>query len=144
VRAHLASRCISSLALVSLAAVSAPPGYAQETVILMSTHELACPTAQLPTSKGCLPMPQRTKYVMPEIPGRARSAGVPYGEVTIKCFISADGRVVQPTVIKSFQPGYGFEESALKAVKKWRYRPIVVDSVPVILEQIINIKFNLP
>ena len=142
-RAKIGSRCISSLALVSLAAATGPPGYAQETVTLMLTHGLACPTAQIPTSKGCLPVPQRTKYVSPAFPSGARSAGVSHGEVTINCFISTDGHVVKPTVVHSLQPGYGFEESALKAVKQWRYRPIVVDSVPVILEQIIKIKFNL-
>lgn len=45
------------------------------------------------------------------------------GSVTVEIVIGVDGVVKSVTVIKAEPTGWGFEEAAVEAVKKWRYRP---------------------
>jgi TonB family protein len=138
----LARWCLLPLALTSLAVAAWRPVLAQETVKPLQGNELGCPTTEMPTSKGCLPWPKIKKDVPPRFPDDARIAGVSDADVVITCLIGADGQVVQPIVVHSSHPGYGFEASALEAVKKRRYRPVLVDGTPVMLEWTIKMTFR--
>ncbi|MBP6011691.1 MAG: energy transducer TonB [Alphaproteobacteria bacterium] len=43
------------------------------------------------------------------------------GFVTVEVVLRPDGTVLNATVLKAEPPGWGFEEAALGAVRKWRY-----------------------
>jgi protein TonB len=72
---------------------------------------------------------KRTRYVEPVYPKDALKNGV-RGDVRLRITVDTDGRVKLAEVISSSPPGV-FEESALTAVRRWRFRPIEVDGKPV-------------
>ncbi len=59
----------------------------------------------------------------PEYPPSARNKGLA-GTVTVKILISANGSVEDAKVETASPPGV-FEESALKAVRSWRFEPAI-------------------
>lgn len=65
--------------------------------------------------------PTPLSKVEPEFPLEARRMGIT-GRVILKFLVRADGRVSRVSVIEA-NPGGIFEESALEAIKKWRFRP---------------------
>jgi len=87
-------------------------------------------------SKTEPPVPVRT--VAPEYPMQLKRDGVS-GIVTVKCTIDEKGNVVDPQVEKS--TNNGFDESALAALKKWRFKPAQQDGAPVATKVSIPIKF---
>ncbi|MCP3980590.1 MAG: energy transducer TonB [bacterium] len=66
----------------------------------------------------------------PAYPHQAREAKVS-GSVILKAVIDEGGIVRRAEVLRSSRPGYGFEESAILAVKRWRYRPALLNGEPV-------------
>ena len=67
-------------------------------------------------SPGCIYCPQ------PEYSDEARKAKY-QGTVLLDVTVTADGRVINPLVLKG--PGLGLEEKALTQVKNWKMRPAV-------------------
>lgn len=82
--------------------------------------------------------PVAVRTVVPDYPPSMRREGVS-GVVTVKCTIDEQGNVVDPTVEKSTNGA--FEEPALAAVKKWRFKPARQDGAPVAMKVSIPIKF---
>jgi TonB family protein len=74
--------------------------------------------ADLPISAARL---ERTRYVPPEYPMEARQRGLS-GAVELTFTVGADGRVSDVNV-ESATPPRVFDEAAVDAVRKWRYRP---------------------
>jgi protein TonB len=74
--------------------------------------------------------------VYPEIAKRARVEG----EVVIECTIDPSGRVVNATVTKSIPL---LDQAALDAVVQWRYRPTLVDGVPVPVLMTVTVRFHI-
>jgi protein TonB len=72
---------------------------------------------------------KRTRYVEPVYPKDALKNGV-RGEVRLRLTVDTEGRVKQSEVISSSPPGV-FDESALAAVRRWRFRPIEVNGNPI-------------
>jgi TonB family protein len=68
--------------------------------------------------------------VLPKYRDKARRAMV-QGRVVLLCVVHEDGTVGEIHVEKSSVEGYGLEEAAIKAVKKWRYKPALMDGKPV-------------
>ncbi|MFQ5719228.1 MAG: energy transducer TonB [Acidobacteriota bacterium] len=66
--------------------------------------------------------PTRTVYVEPGYPELARKAGI-QGKVFLQAIILSDGTVGDISVLSTNAPDLGFEESAIDAVKQWRYKP---------------------
>ena len=80
--------------------------------------------------------------VPPIYPPRAAERGIE-GWVDVQFTISPIGAVVDPIVTES-HPSSIFDRAALRTVKKWKYRPKVVDGVGVPQEGIqTRIQFNL-
>ena len=75
----------------------------------------------------------------PVYPELARHARI-QGEVVIECAIDPSGRVVDATVTRSNPV---FDASALDAVRSWRYRPTLVDGVPVPVLMTVTVRFHL-
>lgn len=68
--------------------------------------------------------------VLPRYPSRALSRGVE-GWVLLEFAISKLGQAIDPIVVDADPPGT-FNRSALNAVRKWKYRPMIEDGQPAI------------
>jgi protein TonB len=85
------------------------------------------------------PVPVRT--FAPEYPtemARARVSGV----VTVKCTIDAQGNVTATEVLK-FSLAV-FEQPALDALQKWKFKPATIDGVAVAIKAVIPVLFVAP
>jgi protein TonB len=67
--------------------------------------------------------------VLPQYPPQALSRGIE-GWVIVEFTISAAGTVKNPVVIESNPSGI-FNRAMLRAIRKWKYKPKIVDGVPV-------------
>jgi protein TonB len=74
--------------------------------------------------------------VYPELAKRARIEG----DVVIECTIDPSGRVVNAVVTRSIPL---LDEAALQAVVGWRYRPTLVDGVPVPVLLTVTVRFRI-
>ncbi|MDP8231892.1 MAG: TonB family protein [Candidatus Zophobacter franzmannii] len=69
--------------------------------------------------------PQVISSVIPEYPEFAKRSGL-QGDVWLDVEVLKDGSVGEIEVIESLQPGhYGLDESAVIAVKQWKFKPAV-------------------
>ena len=73
--------------------------------------------------------PRVTSRIQPRYPHRARQKGIT-GKVVLKFLVDRDGEVNKVSVV-SAEPEGVFEDSAVSAVKKWRFEPGRVDGEPV-------------
>ena len=55
--------------------------------------------------------------------------------------IDEDGKVREPFVISSAGPL--LDMAAMDAVKKWRYRPLIINGVPISVTTTISVVFDL-
>lgn len=69
--------------------------------------------------------------VNPQMPRKAKMEGVG-GRVLVRFDIGPTGRTENVQVIDEEPLGYGFGNAALRAVKRWKYRPKVIDGAAVI------------
>lgn len=86
-------------------------------------------TAVSPLQQGALEeaRPIHQKNPAPVYPLRAREAGWK-GQVILKVLVAPDGRAAQAEILKS--SGYPIlDESALKAIRKWRFLPASAGSI---------------
>jgi protein TonB len=72
---------------------------------------------------------KRTRYVAPEYPRQALAEELS-GKVKVTYTVGVDGRVTDAAISASSPPGV-FDEAALAAVRRWRFKPFVVDGAPV-------------
>jgi periplasmic protein TonB len=80
------------------------------------------------------------RTVPPEYPERLRAQQVT-GLVVIKCTVDEQGNVVSPAVEKSTDEG--FNQPALDAIRKWKFKPARQDGNPVSKTVIIPIRFAI-
>ncbi len=102
--------------------------------VALSSLFLAAPLRA--ETKSEPPVPVRT--VAPEYPVELRRDGVS-GLVMVKCTINEQGDVVDPAVEKSSNGA--FDQPALAALKKWKFKPAKQDGSPVAIKVSIPIKF---
>lgn len=77
--------------------------------------------------------------VMPEYPEPARQAGI-QGTVVLDAIIDTDGTVAQVKLVSGPEE---LAQSALDAVRWWRYAPYVVNGRPAIIETPVVVNFQL-
>lgn len=65
------------------------------------------------------------------------------GTAWIECVVLADGTVGNPRIVRSLDPTYGLDQEALKAVRRWRFRPGLRNGQPVAVLVTIAMDFNL-
>jgi len=80
--------------------------------------------------------------VDPVYPEEASEAGIE-GNAIIQAVINTDGLVCAPVVLRSSQPGWGFEEAAIDAIVQWRYEPALKDGTPVAVYFTVFVDFKL-
>jgi TonB family protein len=68
------------------------------------------------------PVPLESDRVRPDYPAAARAVGGA-ARVVLQLVVRADGTASDVTVLSSDRPGLGFEESAVRAVERWRFEP---------------------
>jgi len=103
------------------------------------------PVANGPTA--AISAPTRNDEVIPLVrippryPRSASRRGVE-GIVTVSFIITKDGQVRDPVVV-SAEPEKTFNKAALKAIKKWKFKPKLVDGQPVERQATQDIEFKL-
>jgi TonB family protein len=68
---------------------------------------------------------QRTRYVPPEYPQEALRKGI-RGDVRVRITVAGDGKVKLATVVSS-SPAAVFDQAALDAVRRWRFKPLAAN-----------------
>jgi protein TonB len=81
---------------------------------------------------------EKVKPAYPEQARRLRRTGV----VTLRFLVDAEGRVRQPKVVEAAPAGL-FEDSALAAVRRWRFAPAMRQGRPVAVWLILPVRFTL-
>ncbi len=81
----------------------------------------------------------RTRYVPPQFPTSAREKGME-GWVDVQFLVNADGTVSEAAIVGA-QPVGIFEQSALEAVRRWRYQPVLHDGAPVTQRARVRVRF---
>jgi TonB family protein len=76
----------------------------------------------------------------PEFSEEARKAKY-QGVVVLKIIVGTDGRVHNPSVVRSL--GMGLDEKAIEGVKTWKFDPSKKDGRAVAVEMNIEVTFNL-
>jgi len=79
--------------------------------------------------------------IQPQYPRRAALAGIE-GWVKVEFTITETGSVTDPRVVDSKPPRI-FNEAAIRAILKWKFKPRVVDGQPVPMRATQTIDFNL-
>ncbi len=79
--------------------------------------------------------------VSPRYPRRAVRAKIE-GIVTVEFTITKDGAVLNPFIVRSY-PEKIFDQSAMRAIRKWKFRPKKVAGETVTRRAIQNIRFKL-
>lgn len=79
--------------------------------------------------------------VEPKFPREALLKGIS-GRVKVEGTVGPDGSVVEVHVIESIPPGL-YDDSALKAIKRWKFKPKLVDGVAIARPFVQTITYNL-
>ncbi len=120
-----ALRICQALALVGCLAV----GHALAPTLLAGDPP-TCPAGETRMDAGCVRLPEPVHRIWPSYPPEARAKRVE-GLVKIGGTINTKGEIEEPTVLTSSATDdsflRAFEEAALAAVKKTRYRPAKVN-----------------
>lgn len=88
---------------------------------------------------GRIKEPAKLKHVEPVYPELARVARV-QGVVVVECLISPQGKVTDVKVLRSIPL---LDQSAMDAVRQWRYTPTLLNGVPVPVIMTVTVTFNL-
>ena len=97
------------------------------------------PVPQVPVRiGGGIKEPRKVKDVAPEYPEEAVRAGL-QGAVILECTLDLKGSVTEAKVVRGVPP---LSDAALKAVRKWRYTPTLLDGKPVPVIMTITVNFK--
>ena len=133
----LASVVVVCLLLV-LDLVAASSG-ATAALDLTKSEPGGCPKGQISSAQGCVTTPVLLRQVKPKYPRQALSRHA-QARVILGATVDAGGMVIDISVLSCTTPHVRFEDSAIKAVKKWRYRPASFggESIPVIWKVVVD------
>ena len=86
-------------------------------------------------------IPQAVQKVEPVYPPRARKQGV-CGKVVLRFLVEPDGHVTRPSIVTANPEGY-FEQSALEAIRHWRFKPGLYRGRAVATWVVLPVQFQL-
>ena len=86
-------------------------------------------------------IPQAVQKVEPLYPPRARKQGV-CGKVVLRFLVEPDGHVSRPSIVEANPEGY-FEQSALDAIRHWRFKPGIYRGKAVATWVVLPVQFKL-
>jgi TonB family protein len=84
---------------------------------------------------------KRTRMVGPEYPERALTQKIT-GSVTLEFTVDKQGETQNVHVV-SAEPAGTFDRSAIAAVRRWRYEPLLIDGVPTEVTTRTTVRFTL-
>ncbi|MDB6147516.1 MAG: TonB family protein [Spartobacteria bacterium] len=93
-----------------------------------------------PAKGSSLQAAQLASVVKPKYPAAAQAARKE-GTVTVAIIIGADGSVRDAKLVNATDPI--FIESAIEAVKQWKFHPALVDGKPVNISSSVPVVFSL-
>jgi protein TonB len=85
--------------------------------------------------------PGLVSHIDPVYPFSARRDGVE-GRVVLRFVVNKEGQVENPEVVRA-EPEGVFEESALKAIVRYRFSPALIDGIPVKCIVVLPVGFRL-
>ena len=88
---------------------------------------------------GKLRPPKLLVQVQPEYPAIARQAHI-QGVVTIDAILDEEGNVVEMKIVSGQPLLY---QAALEALAKWKYEPVYLNDLPIVVELLVNVTFEL-
>ena len=103
---------------------------------------LPCPKGQVPSEGGCFDKPKLLSGHFPAYPAVARRNKV-QGWVEVQIVLERNGRVRSATSEYCSEPGVGFEDAAIYAVKKWKFAPVILNGEPASVHFGVVIDFRL-
>ena len=87
-------------------------------------------------------LPQLVTEVRPAYTSDAMRAKI-QGSAAVECVVQTDGSVGEARIVRSLDPRFGLDAEALKAAKRWRFRPGTKDDNPVPVVIVIQLSFSL-
>ena len=94
--------------------------------------------SRIPQPEISAPMPLNN--VVAEYSAEARKQKIE-GQVEVFVYVTEEG---QPSQIRVLKPlGYGLDEKAIEAVRKWRFRPAMLAGVPIRTDITVEVNFRL-
>jgi protein TonB len=92
---------------------------------------------------GCIVLPEIISREDPIYPKAARDAKLE-GKVIVQSTVAVTGQLEDIKVVTSSNPGQGFEEAAIEALKQWRCKPgsLKGEPVPVIWTNKIDFRLD--
>jgi TonB family protein len=107
-------------------------------------HDLDAAVAQQSFMTTLIPASQLTvlKSVQPTYPMRAVNGKIE-GWVDVEFTVAETGKVKDVSVRAASTPGV-FDDAAVRAVSRWRYKPVLRDAKPVPVRSEIRVRFSLP
>jgi len=85
--------------------------------------------------------PQLVRHFQPVYPFSAKRKNIE-GRVTVRFVVDKTGMVLNPFVIDATPEGV-FEDAALKAVSRWRFKPAILNKTPVDVYVVVPLTFEL-
>jgi TonB family protein len=87
-------------------------------------------------------LPTLVKEVKPSYTSAAMNAKI-QGAAMVECVVLTDGTVGEARIVRSLDNRYGLDAEALKAAKRWLFKPGTKDGVPVPVVITIELTFTL-
>jgi protein TonB len=84
---------------------------------------------------------KRTREVPPAYPREAERMGIK-GWVDVEFTIAPDGRT-QDVIVRNAEPARTFDQSAVDAIRRWRFEPVMRDGAAVQQRAAMRIRFEL-
>lgn len=101
-----------------------------------------CPAGDRLVDRHCITDPILLKHPSATYPPTAMSSRI-QASVTVKAVIAENGRITDAVVEECTSPGHGFEEAAIEAVRKRRYKPAKIDGKVTAVTSRVVINFKL-
>jgi TonB family protein len=87
-------------------------------------------------------MPECISAVLPPYPESAKESGIE-GEVWLQVLVDEYGNVAEVHVIRKSRADAGFEQAAMDAALRWKYRPALCNRKPVAVWIMYTLRFRL-
>ena len=114
-------------------------GYVSMEADVQGVKVVATGGPQTAANRGSGAVPERVVHVQPHYPDTARGARIE-GTVSVEVVIGPSGDVEQARVVRSIPM---LDEAALKAVRRWKYKPTMVNGAPVPVTMVVHVSFAL-
>jgi len=114
--------------------------YDPDRVAPLEHHWSANPGSVEPEHAGHAPVPKAIYTPSPEFSEEARRKHVE-GTVALRLTVSENGDVTDAVVTKGL--GYGLDEKALEAVRRWKFEPPLKDGEPISTAVDVIVSFHL-